>query len=313
MEEKNSCLDVEFIKAYLQSSIELETQKRIAEQTFNELLREENQWKQKMSYVAKKRYTKFSILDMLFMACKGFGISLVILYVIITIIEFADFNSILFEDILYFIWFIILAMLVVVIPIYRKITDYIDIKENSILDKQRETSIRQQANNALCIIQDNKGKLKRAYRCAVNNLTNTYSTNIIYKKYQTVEACALIYDYLESGRCYMLEGPYGAYNKYDDDLAKGIIIKKLEEIGSKMDMIIANQEKAYCVMQKIQKNVEEMECDMKNICQSLQDVDGKLNDIANNTKITAWASSVIATQVPDWKREAQDRANKTYI
>ena len=285
MEEKNSCLDVEFIKAYLQSSIELETQKRIAEQTFNELLREENQWKQKMSYVAKKRYTKFSIWDMLFMACKGFGISLAILYVIITIIEFADFNSILFEDILYFIWFIILAMLVVVIPIYRKITDYID----------------------------NKGKLKRAYRCAVNNLTNTYSTNIIYKKYQTVEACASIYDYLESGRCYMLEGPYGAYNKYDDDLAKGIIIKKLEEIGSKMDMIIANQEKAYCVMQKIQKNVEEMECDMKNICQSLQDVDGKLNDIANNTKITAWASSVIATQVPDWKREAQDRANKTYI
>ena len=64
---------------------------------------------------------------------------------------------------------------------------------------------------------------------------------------------------------------------------------------------------------KIQKNVEEMKCDMKNICQSLQDVDGKLNDIANNTKITAWASSVIATQVPDWKREAQDRANKTYI
>lgn len=165
----------------------------------------------------------------------------------------------------------------------------------------------------IVIRQDNKGKLKRAYRCAVNNLTNTYSTNIIYKKYQTVEACASIYDYLESGRCYMLEGPYGAYNKYDDDLAKGIIIKKLEEIGSKMDMIIANQEKAYCVMQKIQKNVEEMECDMKNICQSLQDVDGKLNDIANNTKITAWASSVIATQVPDWKREAQDRANKTYI
>ena len=32
-----------------------------------------------------------------------------------------------------------------------------------------------------------------------------------------------------------------------------------------MDMIIANQEKAYCVMQKIQKNVEEMKCDMKNI------------------------------------------------
>lgn len=58
----------------------------------------------------------------------------------------------------------------------------------------------------------------------------------------------------------MLEGPYGAYNKYDDDLTKGIIIKKLEEIGSKMDMIIANQEKAYCVRQKIQKNVEEMEC-----------------------------------------------------
>ncbi len=312
MEEENTRSDIEFIKAYLQSSIELETQKRIAEQTFNELVREENQWKQKLTYVAKKQYTKFSVLDMFFAAGKGFVISIVIMFVMSMIMEIVEFESSLFEIILILSWFVILAMLVVVIPIYKKITDYIDIKDNFILDKQREENIRQQGNNALYVIQDNKEKLKQAYRCTVDNLTNTYAANIIYKKYQTVEACASIYDYLESERCYTLEGPYGAYNKYDDDLAKGIIIKKLEEISSKMDVIIENQEKAYCIMQKIQKSVGEMRSDINFICNSLQEVDGKLNDIANNTKITAWASSVMATKVPDWRREAQSRANKLY-
>ena len=40
--------DVEFIKNYLKSSIELETQKRIAEDTFDQLVQEENQWKRKV-------------------------------------------------------------------------------------------------------------------------------------------------------------------------------------------------------------------------------------------------------------------------
>lgn len=65
-------IDITFVKAYLDSCMKLETQKRIAEETFNELTKEENQWKQKMSYTAKKQYSRVSILDMIIMAAKGF-------------------------------------------------------------------------------------------------------------------------------------------------------------------------------------------------------------------------------------------------
>ena len=204
-------------------------------------------------------------------------------------------------------------ILVIVLPVYKKVADYNAIKDNFILEQQKEVEIKQEGKKALYVIQDNKEKLKQAYTCAMANLTNVYGANIIYKKYQTVEACSSMYDYLESGRCYTLEGPHGAYNKYDDELSKGMIIERLEEINSKMDVVISNQVKAYHVMQNIEKNVSEMKSEINFICNSLQEVDEKLNDIANNTKITAWASSVVATRVPDWKYEAQKKANKMYV
>ena len=202
--------------------------------------------------------------------------------------------------------------LVIVRPIYEKVRDYKLIRDQFALDRKKESDIKQQGNNALYIIQNNKEKLRQAYGCITNNLTNVYSANIIYKKYQTVEACAAIFDYLESGRCYTLEGPYGAYNKYDDDLAKGIIISRLEEISIKMDVMISNQEKTYYILQEIDKNVSGMKKNIGLVCDSLQQANRKLEEIANNTMITTWTSTVIATQVTDWKEKAQHTASKIY-
>ena len=312
MADENTKSDIEFVKGYLQSCIELETQKRLAKKTFNELTQEENKWKEKISYKAKKQYTSFSVIDMLVMAAKGVGISTVILLVMCMFSEVLPEDN-FFVDLVPLIWLIAKFILVIVLPVYKKVADYNAIKDNFILEQQKEVEIKQEGKKALYVIQDNKEKLKQAYTCAMANLTNVYGANIIYKKYQTVEACSSMYDYLESGRCYTLEGPHGAYNKYDDELSKGMIIERLEEINSKMDVVISNQVKAYHVMQNIEKNVSEMKSEINFICNSLQEVDEKLNDIANNTKITAWASSVVATRVPDWKYEAQKKANKMYV
>ena len=54
MADENTESDIEFVKGYLQSCIELEAQKRIAKKTFNELTQEENKWKEKISYKAKE-------------------------------------------------------------------------------------------------------------------------------------------------------------------------------------------------------------------------------------------------------------------
>lgn len=308
--------DVEFIKNYLKSSIELETQKRIAEDTFDQLVQEENQWKRKMSYTAKKENTSVSVLDMLFMAIKGFGISILILFAVtmcFSIIDAIGHRMYFLENLFPIIWLVIVVVLIFVRLIYVKKTDYKVIKDKYLFDQQKEINIKQRGNEALYIIQNNKNKLKQAYKYASNNLINTYSANIIYKKYQTVEACTAILEYLESGRCDTLKGPYGAYNKYDDDLAKGIIINRLEEINTKMNYIVANQERIYQVINRIEKNVDEMTKDIEFICDSVQETGRKLDDIANNTRITAWSSSVIATQVPDWTKEAENRLNKISV
>lgn len=310
-------IDITFVKAYLDSCMKLETQKRIAEEIFNELTKEENQWKQKMSYTAKKQYSRVSILDMIIMAAKGFGISLIITFIVLMVVDKSyRYNDTFFEVIVNILALLILLAtflaLVIVRPIYEKVRDYKLIRDQFALDRKKESDIKQQGNNALYIIQNNKEKLRQAYGCITNNLTNVYSANIIYKKYQTVEACAAIFDYLESGRCYTLEGPYGAYNKYDDDLAKGIIISRLEEISTKMDVMISNQEKTYYILQEIDKNVSGMKKNIGLVCDSLQQANRKLEEIANNTMITTWTSTVIATQVTDWKEKAQHTASKIY-
>lgn len=48
-------------------------------------------------------------------------------------------------------------------------------------------------------------------------------------------------EYLESGRCDTLTGPYGAYNKYDGELLAKIIIGELHEINRHLDQIERNQ------------------------------------------------------------------------
>lgn len=312
MAEGTDKQDIEFIKSYLKSSLELETQKRIAEDTFHELTKEEKIWQEKMSYTAKKQNAGLTLIEMLFMAGKGFFLSVLVLFVVMIMAEMFDL-SVFLELFLLLASVIIPIVLIIVRPIYKKIEDCRSIKEKFILDQQREASIKQQGKEALYIIQNNKAKLKRAYQYTVNGLRDTYSANIIYKKYQTVEACAAIYDYLQSGRCYCLEGPYGAYNKYEDDLANGIIIKHLTEINNKMDIIIANQEKTYSIAREIQQSVNGMKEDMRLVCESLKGIDDKLDNIANHTKITAWTSSILATQVPDWEAEAKHQLNKIYV
>lgn len=55
-----------------------------------------------------------------------------------------------------------------------------------------------------------------------------------------------------------------------------------------------------------------MDKNINDICDSLQTANGKLDEIANNTLITTWTSTVIAMQIPDWKEEAKYRTNKIY-
>jgi hypothetical protein len=87
------------------------------------------------------------------------------------------------------------------------------------------------------------------------SLTKLYSQNIVYAKYRNFVAIATIYEYFESGRCFELEGPNGAYNMYEGELRSSIIICSLSEIISNLGQIKNGQFALYQQIQRSQENV----------------------------------------------------------
>ena len=310
MEEKNA-EEILFLRKYLTNTIQLETQKKIAEETFYELVTQEKQWKKKMEYVAQKRSPQVYMVDVGKNILKGIGISFLILWIFALITS--RFTSTILNICVIIVWIGLSVYLAVIRPIRLKMEDAQAIERQFSADQETEKTIKEKGEKAIYIVQQNRNQLKKAYNVAENNLNKVYAANIIYKKYQTLEACSSILEYLESGRCYALEGPYGAYNKYDDQLAKGKIIGSLDAINLKMDKVIENQQKLYSVAKKIENDVTVLKSDIATICNSLQNMEDNLDSIAKTTQITAWSTSVIATKVPDWHAEAQKKANTLYM
>lgn len=110
--------------------------------------------------------------------------------------------------------------------------------------------------------------------------TKMFALNILHPKYQNFMAVAQIYEYFDTGRCDTLEGPYGAYNLYEQELRQNIIIKNLGEVVERLD---------------------ELNRTMSNICSCIQIANSKLSQISSligqieaNTACMAYDTQCIA-------------------
>lgn len=72
-------------------------------------------------------------------------------------------------------------------------------------------------------------------------LDQLLNTNVVYPKYRSFICICSLYDYIDTGRCTELTGPFGAYQRYEEDLRARLIIDSLSRIESRMDMVISNQ------------------------------------------------------------------------
>lgn len=115
---------------------------------------------------------------------------------------------------------------------------------------------------------------------------------------------------MESGRCDRLEGPYGAYNKFDTESYRKQSISNLQGIKMRLDIIISNQNRLEIIAMKMSESIEDMKKDIKNICATTKNIETISLEIAENTKISAWSSTVLATQVADYQSEAIRQTNK---
>lgn len=96
-------------------------------------------------------------------------------------------------------------------------------------------------------------------------LGQIYSKNIIYPKYRNYAAVCSFYDYIESGRCSTLEGPDGAYNKYDIEVRLDKINAQLDVVIKNLIAIRENQYKLYMEMGNVKNKITELNNSVKQI------------------------------------------------
>mgnify|MGYP005775967061 CR=1 FL=1 len=99
------------------------------------------------------------------------------------------------------------------------------------------------ANNLTTIknIDSALSKCKNEYTQTSNVLKQYYDLGYIYPKYRGLIPVCTIYEYLDSGRCFTLEGHEGAYNLYESELRMNIVLDKLNEVLYRLDDISSSQ------------------------------------------------------------------------
>lgn len=87
---------------------------------------------------------------------------------------------------------------------------------------------------------------KREVKANIEKLENTlkelYSMRIngvlcLHPNYQGLMPVSIIYGYFDTGKCTQLQGHEGAYNLYDDEKMKGMIINKLDYVSNQLNQM----------------------------------------------------------------------------
>lgn len=124
-------------------------------------------------------------------------------------------------------------------------------------------------------------KCEKHYAETKELLQKYYGLGFIYPKYRGLVPICTIYEYLESGRCFTLIGPHGAYNLYDHELMMQIIVGKLDAVIDRLDDINDAQ-------RMLAREIRTSNIQLNNISRTL-------DNIENNTALTQYYSSVTAS------------------
>lgn len=143
-----------------------------------------------------------------------------------------------------------------------------------------------------------------------NTLNNLYNLKIngvlcLHPNYRGLLPISIIYGYFDTGRCSQLQGHEGAYNLYEDEKMKGIIINKLDVVSKQIgdlnnSMIYVGQAIQECnnrlsaLEDAGDKMIGTMHNINKNVTNKLSGVSNQLSYIEENTANSAYYSEISA-------------------
>lgn len=189
----------------------------------------------------------------------------------------------------------------------NRVTEKYKEKYNLYCQKKNETKA------LICPILNSE---QDAIKQRINELNDTlqmlYNLKIddvycLHPNYRGLSTISILYGYFETGRCTQLQGHEGAYNLYEDEKLKGIIISKVNEISYKLDKLNATMSYVGMVMNEINNQVAILADEstrISNEISNIQDqiaktgdrinsnISSQLNSIRENSANSAYYSEI---------------------
>ncbi len=141
------------------------------------------------------------------------------------------------------------------------------IEENDVVKKQNEISI----------------ELQKAKR----NLSEIYSLNVLPSKYRNFNAVATLYEYLDTGRCNIIQGHGGIYDTYEIERISLEQLAQMVMMNQTLNRIEDNQ-RYICNELRVANQA------LSSINSSLKSIEKTNKEIAKNTAISAIANQQTA-------------------
>lgn len=146
------------------------------------------------------------------------------------------------------------------------------------------------AKKRMDIINENYAVLSTLQKDTVGRLKQLYSLNIVYPKYRYLEACGTFLEYLLSGRAHALEataGFAGAYTLFEEELFRG-------EISNKLDQILQNQRVLIRGQKEILDKTDSIIAGIDRICRDCGEIKSGINKISRVQEVNTFYNSVMA-------------------
>lgn len=134
---------------------------------------------------------------------------------------------------------------------------------------------------------ENKNALDSPLKQTKEIMDQFYAKDVIYPKYRNLPALTSICEYFITGRCTELTGPHGAYNLYEDEVRKDMVISQLSMVIENLESIKNNQYMLYQQVKSIRENTDAM-------TQELRMIKGYTFNIMQTSAITAYYSQITA-------------------
>lgn len=124
--------------------------------------------------------------------------------------------------------------------------------------KQNRQQEIERKKGQLTLLPDAISKSEQELQQTQNLLKKYYDLGFIYPKYRGIVPICQIYEYLESGRCFSLLGPGGAYNLYESEVRSNLIISKLDDVISRLDDLSTGQQMLANVIRESNRKIDRL-------------------------------------------------------